>query len=286
MGTLLKTLILCVGLLSASSSIIAEQIKPVIDIPYVYTQDNRVGWEERGAEVDKWLIPTVRIGGGSGTIVYYDGQQNYAYVLSCGHLFPRGRSSSKQESKQVYLEVFYHGTTKLKSVQKYVGEVLCHVWGDDSSAVYDCSLIRFKPDWQDIVCAPIAPMDFNYTVRTWFHSTGCDNRSATAHYLVECVREQNNGNVTEILTRNNAPRGGRSGGGLFSENGELIGVCSRSGNDIGYWTSLKQIPRFLKEEGYAFILDSQLAKKIPIVDRNNPQGKYPKDYVLVPGRGI
>ena len=292
MQTFLKSLIIGIALLFSFSSLtIAQEVKPVIELPYGYRQSAGAGWEERGPSVAKWLIPTVLVSNvrsGSGTIVYYDSQNNYAYVISCGHLFSRGRGSIeyyRKNPQQVYVEVFYKGQYKLESGKRYVGEVMCHVWGDDSSSIYDCSLIRFKPDWKGVVCAPIAPLDFQYMSGTWYHSTGCDNKSDTAHYLVACIHEQTNGGVTEILTQNNAPRGGRSGGGLFSENGELIGICSRGGGQMGYWTSLKQIYRFLKEEDCTFVLTGQLARKIPVVDRNNPQGRYAKDYVLLPGRG-
>ena len=281
----LKFVVLCVGLVFSLSAE-AQDIKPVVDLPYRYMQGSRDGWEERGPTVAKWLIPTVLVSNGrsgSGTMVYYDSKKNYVYVISCGHLFSRGRGSN--DGQQVYIEVFYQGTTKLQSPKRYVGEVVCHVWGDDSSTVYDCSLLRFHPDWKNVICAPIGPIDFPYTSGVWLHSVGCDNRSETAHYLVSCIHEQMNGGVTEIVTQHNAPRGGRSGGGLFSENGELVGICSRGGGNVGYWTSLKQIHRFLKEEGCAFVLDSHLARKLPVVDRNNPQGRYAKDYVAVPGRG-
>ena len=264
----------------------AEEIKPVSSLPFVATTVFRPGWEERGPEFAKWLSTSVRIGGGSGTMVYYDDNGRYVYVLSCGHLFNDGRRSAadyKRRPQTIRIEVFYHNQTKLPKVKVYDAQVLCHVWGDKGSSVFDVSLMRFKADWSDPICTPIAPLSFVYKENAWLHSVGCDGRSETAHYLVQCRGEQYDGNVTEMVSVGNSPRGGRSGGGLMSNGGELIGICSRGGMDHGYWSSLRQIHRFLKEEGFGFVLESQLARTLLVVDRNNVQGKYFRTYIPIPG---
>lgn len=265
----------------------ATSTTPVIDLPFHETTLVAPGWEERGIEFRKWLAPSVRIGGGSGTMVYYDPEENYMYVISCGHLFNRGRGSAdsyKSRPKTMTVEVFYHNNQKLDQVREYKAEVLCHVWGEDGvSSVYDVSLMRFKPDWADPWYLPIASEKFRYIEDKMYHSCGCDGRSEVAHYLVRFVKEQTQGEITEIVTKENGPRGGRSGGGVFTDDGELIAICSRGGGGYGYWTSLNQIHRFLKEEGYGFVLQgASLARKIPIVDMNGPQREYPKDYIPLP----
>ena len=78
-------------------------IKPVVDLPF-YKADLKPGWEERDAKYRRWLACSVRVtayggGGGSGTICYYDSTNNWAYVISCGHLFPRGYKSAEAYKK-------------------------------------------------------------------------------------------------------------------------------------------------------------------------------------------
>jgi hypothetical protein len=143
--------------------------------------------------------------------------------------------------------------------------------------------MRFHPDWDNPVYAPIAPEDYKPVVGKMYHSLGCDGRSEVAHYLVEFVTERQRGEVTEYVTQKNSPRGGRSGGGVMTDNVELIAICSRGGNGYGYWSSLNQIYKFLRKEKLDFLLETPV-RKIPIKDMNNAQGTYPRDYIPIPGR--
>ena len=126
-----KYLIILLVILTANTAFAQKPI-PVIDIPYVPTYDYRPGWEERGEQWAKWLSPAVMVtergGGGSGTICHYDGE--YAYIVSCGHLYPRGRKSRKEyEASPRYkdITVFYQNGKQLKEYKKFKAETLCHV---------------------------------------------------------------------------------------------------------------------------------------------------------------
>lgn len=258
----------------------------VLDLPYHETTLVAPGWEERGSEFRKWLSPSVRIGGGSGTMCYFDEQTGWMYIISCGHLFDRGRKSKEECEKNKIIkkiDVFYQNNVKLDVVKQYEGEVVAYVWGSSISSVYDVSVIRFKPDWKDPWCLPIAPLDFKYKPGDSYHSCGCDGRSEVAHYLVDCKKEAQTGNITEVITERNGPRNGRSGGGLFTDDGQLIGICSRGGDGKGYWSSLTQIYKFLKEEKLDFILEGiPQARLIPIFDENRPQSEYLPAYIPLP----
>lgn len=257
---------------------------PVNKLPYA-NLPKRPGWEERGPEYTNWLACSVKIpsSGGSGTMVYCDDFNNYVYVISAGHLFPAGRFRMIRGSKKTAtIQVFYQGGEKLPQAKSYEAEVLCSVW----ASAYDVSLMRFKPDWSDLHCLPIAPLNTPISTGKWYHSCGCDGMSEVAHYLVQMQGERSVGGVTEYMTENNAPRGGRSGGGLFTDDGFLIGICSRGGGSTGLWSSLQQIHKFLKEEGYGFVLQGYLpARNLNIVDRNTPQKKYPKTFIPIPRFG-
>src|SRR3972149_5361806 len=96
--------------------------KPISEVPYYPTIFTKGGWEERGVEFRKWLSTGVRIGGGSGTMVHYDRQDNRMYIISCGHLFNPGMMSAKDFQKrprETIIEVFYHNDEKLPRVQEY-----------------------------------------------------------------------------------------------------------------------------------------------------------------------
>lgn len=267
-----------------------SQPRPVSELPYWPTAQGwygRPGWEERTEEFRRWLAPSVRVtnggGGGSGTICYYDEAENWAYVISCGHLFSNGYKSFEEYKKKPgtrKVEVFYHNEKKLDKPDVYQAEVLCHV----CNMPYDVSLLRFKPRWKDPWVCPIAPKDYKLEPQKEYHSCGCDGLTEAAHYMVTYLEEKQRGEVTEIITSNkNGPRGGRSGGGVMTDDYQLVFICSRGDSGHAYWTSLQQIHTFLAKEGFQAVLDGRtLANQIPIVDRNGPQGKYPGNYIPTP----
>jgi hypothetical protein len=93
----------------------------------------------------------------------------------------------------------------------------------------------------------------------------------------------------DLITTKNSPRPGRSGGGLLSNDGYYIATCwgtsdTTGGGGIGYFTPLSSIHQIYKSNGYGWLLEVNniWARKIPILDVNNPQGTYPKDYVPIP----
>lgn len=268
-----------------------ETAIPVIEIPYYKTSVVKPGWEERDSKFKRWLTATVQVtryngGGGSGTICYYDPIENWAYVVSAGHLFARNGYKSAEEYKKNpdvrKITTWYHNDKKLDEPKEYEAEVLCYIY----QGVYDVSLMRFKPDWLPWVC-PIAAVDYKLEKNKYYHSCGSDGLREVAHYLVKFEYESKNqrSGVTEIITTENNPRGGRSGGGVMSDDYQIVFICSR-GNNYGYWTSLNQIHRFLKAEGFGFVLPGQLAIQIPILDHQNPGKSHPRLYVPFPSRNL
>ena len=237
------------------------------------------GWEERGPEFKYWLSSSVRVGcsirqgAGSGTMVYYDEDRGEMYVISAGHLFMPG----KVDRNSVVVDIFYHNSEKLPTPERYRAVLLCSIYQD---LLYDVALLKFKPAWKNPKFISIAPLNYKLQEKTWYHSVGCDEKSAAAHYLVMYLGKQERQGVIELITQFNSPRHGRSGGGLFNDE-FVIGVCSRIiGNDVAAWTSLEQIHRFLNDNKYNFILeDTMLVRRIPII---NKSGKSTKTVIPLP----
>lgn len=289
---------------------IIDRMPIVEDHPMACYGSGIAPFENRSETVRKWLAPSLKISvsraSGSGTIVFFNPEDGYAYVQSCGHLWNGNMSAEEGKTRKIECQVitWYHNEKKLESTKTYKAEVLwyCNTRGKDSS------LLRFKPDWVPN-CFPIAKAGYPLPKGTKLHSCGCDGGREVAHYDVEVVGEQNVGsrplrNVlgqitsfadpgewTDLVTKNNSPRPGRSGGGLMSEDGFYVGICwgtsDVSGNGIGLFTPLSTIRLMNEQEGYGWLNDAKptidLPRRIPIVDRNNPQKKWPGDYIPLPG---
>lgn len=279
---------------------------PIVeDHPCAHLGTKQTPIEDRGPEVRQYLAASLKIsvtmGSGSGTIVYYNPTDGYAYVQSCGHLW-RGTMSPDNGSRRATrckLTAWYHNQEKLPTEKTYDAEVL---WYSNDRG-QDSSLSRFKPDWQPEFF-PVAPDDYPLPAGTHLHSCGCDGGKEVAHYDVEVVGERpavshdfdrfsltwiaRNLEWDDLVTKGNSPRPGRSGGGLMTTDGYYVGICwgtsDKSGNGIGLFTPLKTIRSMNQQNGYDWLNKVQhgLARKIPIIDHNNRQGEYRKDYIPLP----
>lgn len=246
--------------------------------------------EDRGIEYRKFLSASVKIqvsrASGSGTICYYDPSTNEAWVISCGHLW--GGNMSAEEGKKRNLKAniitWYHNMEKLDEPKSYPAEVIFY----SNVNGYDMSLLKFNPDWKPIYF-PIAPSNYPIEVGQHFHSTGCDGGREVARYDVEIYKVGINSGYDTLIVKN-SPRPGRSGGGLLTEDGYYIGICwgttdTTSGGGQGMFTSLPSIIKHYTEQGYGWILKKAppfVAREIPIRDRENPNKKFPKDYIPLP----
>lgn len=271
-----------------------EGMPVVPDHPLAVYGSNLAPIEQRDASVRKWLAPSVKIGNrrgesGSGTIVYYDPKDNTAYVQSCGHLWNGNLSGEEAKSKIVKCDIiiWYQNSNKLPQTKTYEATVLyyCNNRGQDSS------LVKFNPDWVPEYF-PIAPENYPINQGMQLHSVGCDGAREVAHYEVTVVGMQAaRGSYQDLITRNNSPRPGRSGGGLMSDEGFYVGICwgtsDKTGNGIGLFTPLSTIRNQNKNNGYAWLNEAKQTPppyRIPIIDRNGPQGKYPPDYIPTPDK--
>lgn len=234
----------------------------------------------RDDSVKKYLVPSVRIrvpgAGGSGTICAYDKATKTAYVISCAHLY-------EGSVKPTTIEVFYKNDQKLSTPAKYTATVISfkrNYYGDD------ISFMTFKPDWEIQTWFPIAPLNHPIPMRERLYSCGCDNLTEVACYFVKPIGSDG----PFLATQENSPRPGRSGGGLIDKDGWYVGICVRtsdvSGNGTGYFVQLKTIHEYCLQNNLAWLLKVERPNTaiqiIPIVDRNEPQGTYPPNYVPFP----
>lgn len=269
------------------------KIDPLDNMPIFKKAENGFGADlpvpQRDERFRQYLATSVKLkfstSSGSGTIVYYDREKNLAYVASCGHFFQKGTeindSDQRSGSIKCKVEVWYHNDVKLPRSRDYDGKVMFYSYYSGQ----DTSMIIFTPDWQPDYF-PIAPVAYQYVAGVHAHSLGSDHGSEAAHYDIELIGFDALNN--DVVTRKNSPRPGRSGGGLISNDGFYIGTCwgteFEDGSGVGRFTSLKAIHKFWgKQKKYSFLLNIKKGvPELPIIDKNGPQGTYPKDYVFLP----
>ena len=143
---------------------------------------------------------------GTGTII--DSINGEALVLTCGHLFRENQGQS-----QITVETFLNG-----QIQTYPATLI-----DFQAKDMDIGLIAFRPN-ANIPVARLIPKNRALTEGQPVFSWGCDRGAAPSR------RDSKITKLNRYLGAPNVEVGGepvegRSGGGLFDENGELIGVC-------------------------------------------------------------
>jgi hypothetical protein len=180
--------------------------------------------------------------------------------------------------------VFYKNDKKLPSPQAYPAKVICY---DNKE---DISLLKFHPDWAMQHYFAIPPPNYVINRGDIYESTGCDKGKETAAYTVEVVEGMHTGQ--NLITKNNSPRPGRSGGGLLSETGYYLaivwGTSEMDGSGYGFYVPLRRIYKYFEQfEETKWILEaghqSRIIHMIPIFD---PElGTYympPHGYMPVP----
>lgn len=255
--------------------------------PFAHLAHVGMPTEQRDLQYRRWLAVSVKISvsnaSGSGTIIYYDSKTRYAYVQSCGHLWNGNMTAEEGVSRRVTCKIitWYQNEKKLDQPKDYPAEVIYYT----NTSGYDASLVKFRPDW-DTTYIPIAPTEFAYTKDMRLHSLGCDGGREVAHYDVRFVAQSG----LDVVITENAPRRGRSGGGLMTDD-YYVGICSRSsdpdgtiGRGNGYFTGLTAIREQNRRAGYGWLNEVGIdwARLIPIVNRNGPNQKFPPNYIPLP----
>jgi hypothetical protein len=238
--------------------------------------------EQRDKRFQELLRVSVKISvsgaAGSGTICHYEESSGWAYVISCGHLWSGDKGYDPGSPGNAKITTWYHDGPRLDAPSSHDAEVL--FWSNRRG--YDVSLLRFRPEWN---CSH-APILMGFSAKSGMHlnSMGCDGGKEVARY--EVVVNAPDG--TDLVTKINSPRPGRSGGGLLTDDGFLVGVCwgtsdVSSGDGVGFFTPLKAIKDVFGSNGHAWLLSSGLdATLIPVLDQEEPEAKYGRNFVPMP----
>lgn len=143
---------------------------------------------------------------GTGTII--DRHDDEALVMTCGHIFRQSGGKGK-----IVVDLFAPGAT-----QPVDGMLIAH------DLDRDVALVSIRPTVK-IEAVPVAPAEYAVAPRDRVFTIGCDKGAAPSlrnSHILAVNRYSGRPN----FTAEGAPVDGRSGGGLFSESGFLIGVCN------------------------------------------------------------
>lgn len=208
---------------------------------------------------------------GTGTVVDVHG--NEALILTCGHIFRESEGKGR-----ILIDRF-----DVKLSEPSTGTLISY------DIDRDVALVSVKLS-RPMQVAKLAPLQYQAQKSERVFSIGC-NQGAPPTVL--------NGQINQVdkylgppnITVSGRPVNGRSGGGLFNADGELIGVCSAADPEIdeGIYGALPRVYYELDRNGLSFVYqgnDSQATAARSAIGSALPEtgtfGALPTDLPSLP----
>jgi hypothetical protein len=236
----------------AKASATTRPSQPVSEL-----RDDEPGERDPAAKPKPWeTVVRIRIpdgpyvGFGSGTIIYSSPEESV--ILTCAHIFKlKGRPPvppSKFTAK-LHVDLFDGKLRGLKpavvhATETFLGEAV------DYDFAADVGLIRIRPG-RRLPSSPVVPQTWKPTRGLEMVTVGCSQgRDATAwstQISRPDARFEAGGKPYSSIECVHAPLEGRSGGGLYTTDGYVAGVCdfADKGSDRGLYASPRSIYKLL-----------------------------------------
>lgn len=201
----------------------------------------------RAATVRIKVEDAVGYGFGTGTII--DTHDNEALVVTCGHLFRESKGKG-----QITADLFTSGMA-----QTVPGQLIGYDLDRDIALIS----IRSGPGAQ---AAKVAPAGYAVNRGDRAFTIGCD-KGADPSLRQTHITAVNKYKGKPNFTAAGQPIDGRSGGGLFSAEGYLIGICNAADptDDEGLYAGLASIHWQLDQIGQADIYQRAALAAAPVV---------------------
>jgi thiol-disulfide isomerase/thioredoxin len=178
---------------------------------------------------------------GTGTII--DCRRGEALILTCGHLFRDSKGRGKIE-----VDLFAPN-----AVTKVAGSLVAYEEYDDKHDVPDVGLVRISVPFP-VAVAPVAPPGYAVRVGQPIATVGCSNGDdpTVRRTRVTALGKYSGPANVEVA---DLPVVGRSGGGLFTSDGFVIGVCNAADptDREGLYAALPSIVAELDRLGLSFV---------------------------------
>lgn len=174
---------------------------------------------------------------GTGTVIDVHGQE--ALVLTCGHIFRPSDGKGR-----ILIDRFDSPTA-----EPTIGSLISY------DMDLDIGLVSMKLT-RPVQVARLAPITYQANANDPIFSIGCD-RGAPPTVMQGRVNQIDRYLGPPNITASGQPVDGRSGGGLFSDRGELIGVCSAADPELdeGLYAALPRVYYELDRNGLTFVYD-------------------------------
>ncbi len=195
---------------------------------------------------------------GSGTVIVSNTKESV--ILTCAHIFKVDGGKRRDEPLSVPGKLavdLFRGDLDIDpgkaqvafAGETYTGEVI------DLDFKRDVGLVRIRPG-RRLLCSPVVPSGWQPTrgmrgMITVGCSLGCDATAWSTSIVNPKARPLAGNDIYEAIECAIAPRQGRTGGGLSTADGYLVGVCNYAEphDDHGLYASPRSIYHLLEQNG-------------------------------------
>jgi thiol-disulfide isomerase/thioredoxin len=269
--------------------IVLKQDSPVRLIPASITGSTEIvasarGEPSRGISDRDLVWASVRLriedstGSSCGTGTIVDARQGEALILTCGHIFrdsqEKGRAAAEGSRRRIAVDLF--GPVPAENIP---GRLISF---DESRDVGLLSIHVPGP----VTVVHVAPPGYHVKLGERVINVGCNNGEApTARHASVASLDRYLGPPNIEVTGQPLP--GRSGGGLFTENGLLIGICNAADRDDnqGLYAALASVHEELDRARLAYVYRPGVegpAESLAAVDPPPMPWRMPQSGDLVP----
>ena len=202
------------------------------------------------------------MGFGSGTIVSSNAKESL--ILTCAHIFKvegsRQQYLPKQFPRQVTVDLF-DGVLRGQGLKTATRGIPARVVDYDFQT--DVGLIAISPGYT-LPASPVVPANWQPTPNMKMITAGCSGGRDATLWNTNVVKPEAkmllNNKPYEAVECLHEPTQGRSGGGLFTLDHYVAGVCDMAvvGGQRGYYATPRSIHALLDRSGYSSVYNRQV----------------------------
>ena len=217
------------------------------------------------------------IGFGSGTVIHSTPQETL--ILTCAHIFKLENGPTPPPSRfprKITVDLFDGKLSGPKPTQVHYANETFAGEAVDYDFSRDVGLIRIRPG-RRLPYARVVPPHWKPKANMGMITVGCsEGHDATAWstVIVNPAMKGLNGNRTyEAIECMVAPKQGRSGGGLFTSDGYVAGVCdfAEPQGNHGLYAAPASIYKILDRNNMVALYDpSRCRAPTPLIAKNRP----------------
>jgi Trypsin-like peptidase domain len=203
---------------------------------------------------------------GSGTVI--DGSADSALVMTCAHVL--------RDARALTVEVF---GARIDPRNQSVGPPIGSFAGEavDRDDASDVGLVRFRPG-RPLAASPLVPPRWSPSSSGPLCSVGCSggaDPTALADRFLRPVALARSEGPYRGLECANLPPQGRSGGGLFTESGQLAAVCDLATGQTGLYAEPESLRSILRKNGFVELAAGEPATSRKVAPSTAPTSPRP-----------